>query len=173
MASGCNDSFMSSWWWMQKASETCRGILQWNKIKTACCCIWLDVYNINSVYIWPPNSTDIKLYGWGTQGRSWLRHCATSRKVADLIPDGAIGIFHWHNPSGRTMALGMTHPLTQISIRNISWGLRRPVLGADNLTIFMCRLSWNLGASTSWNPQGMSRPVQGLLYLSNLYRYKT
>jgi hypothetical protein len=27
----------------------------------------------------------------------------------------------------------------------------------------MCRLSWNLGASTSWNPQGLSRPVVGLL----------
>ena len=36
---------------------------------------------------------------------------------------------------------------------------------ADNLTTFMCRLSWNLGASTSWNPQGLSRPVMGLLYL--------
>ena len=29
----------------------------------------------------------------------------------------------------------------------------------------MCRLSWNLGASTSWNPLGLSRPVMGLLYL--------
>ena len=29
----------------------------------------------------------------------------------------------------------------------------------------MCRLSWNLGASSSWNPQGLSRPVMGLLYL--------
>jgi hypothetical protein len=28
---------------------------------------------------------------------------------------------------------------------------------------FMCRLSWNLGASNSWNPQGLSRPVMGLL----------
>ena len=36
---------------------------------------------------------------------------------------------------------------------------------ADNLTTFMCRLSWNLGPSTSWNPQGLSRLVQGLLYL--------
>jgi hypothetical protein len=26
----------------------------------------------------------------------WRRHCATSRKVADSIPDGVIGIFHWH-----------------------------------------------------------------------------
>ena len=33
----------------------------------------------------------------------------------------------------------------------------------------MCRLSWNLGALTSWNPQGLSRPVMGLLYL--LYQY--
>jgi len=29
----------------------------------------------------------------------------------------------------------------------------------------MCRLSWNLEASTFWNPQGLSRPVMGLLYL--------
>ena len=29
----------------------------------------------------------------------------------------------------------------------------------------MCRLSWNLGASTFWNPLGLSRPVMGLLYL--------
>jgi hypothetical protein len=29
----------------------------------------------------------------------------------------------------------------------------------------MCRLPWNLGASTSWNPQGLSKPVMELLYL--------
>ena len=49
----------------------------------------------------------------------WLRHCATSRKVAGSIPDGVNGIFHWHNPSGRTMALGLTQPLTEISTRKI------------------------------------------------------
>jgi hypothetical protein len=32
---------------------------------------------------------------------------------------------------------------------------------ADNLTTFMCRLSRNLGASTSWNPVGLHRPVMG------------
>jgi hypothetical protein len=36
---------------------------------------------------------------------------------------------------------------------------------ADNLTTFMCRLSTNLGASASWNPKGLSRPIMGLLYL--------
>ena len=56
--------------------------------------------------------------------KSWLRHCATSRKVAGSIPDGAIGIFHWHNPSGRSTALGSTYPLTEMSTRNISWRVK-------------------------------------------------
>ena len=55
---------------------------------------------------------------------SWLRHCATSQKVAGSIPDGVIGIFHLQNPSGRAMALGSTQPLTEMSIRNISWGVK-------------------------------------------------
>ena len=29
--------------------------------------------------------------------------------------------FDWHNPSGRTMALGLIQPLTEMSTRNISW----------------------------------------------------
>jgi hypothetical protein len=79
----------------------------------------------------------------GTLLRSWLRHCATSCKVADSIPDGVIGIFHWHNPVGRTMALGSTQPLTEMSTRNISWGGggRRLVRRADKLANFMRRLS--------------------------------
>ena len=58
----------------------------------------------------------------GTRWCSWLRHCATSRKGAGSISDGVIGIFHWHNISGRTMALGLTQPLREMSTRNISWG---------------------------------------------------
>jgi hypothetical protein len=48
-------------------------------------------------------------------------HCATSRKVAGSIPDGVTRIFHWHNPSGRTVALGLTQPLTEMSTRNNYW----------------------------------------------------
>ena len=44
-------------------------------------------------------------------------------------------------------------------------GIKRPVHRADNLTTSMCRLSRNLGASASWKPQGLSRPVMGLLPL--------
>jgi hypothetical protein len=58
----------------------------------------------------------------GTQCRSWLRHCFTSPTVAGSISDCFIGVFHWHNPSGRTMALGLTQSLTEMSTRNISWG---------------------------------------------------
>ena len=34
------------------------------------------------------------------------------------------GIFHWHKPSGHTMALGLTQPLTEMSTRNISWRVK-------------------------------------------------
>jgi hypothetical protein len=37
-----------------------------------------------------------------------LRHYATNRKVAGLIPDGVNEIFHSHNPSGRAMVLELT-----------------------------------------------------------------
>jgi hypothetical protein len=39
------------------------------------------------------------------------------------------------------------------------------VLRVDNLTTFKRRLSRNLAASTSWNLQGLYRPVISLLYL--------
>jgi hypothetical protein len=50
----------------------------------------------------------------------WLRHCAANRKGS--IPDGVTEIFHGHNPFGRTMSLGLTKPLTEMSTRNISYG---------------------------------------------------
>jgi hypothetical protein len=40
------------------------------------------------------------------------------------IPDGVIGIFHWHNPSGRSKALGLTQLLTEMRTRNISWWVK-------------------------------------------------
>jgi hypothetical protein len=70
----------------------------------------------NGILLWPQ---------WGPlMVAQWLRHCATNRKVAVSIPDGVIGIFHSHNPSDRTMALGSTRPLTEMSTRSISWGVK-------------------------------------------------
>jgi len=53
-----------------------------------------------------------------------LFHCATKRKVAGSIPEGVTGIFLGYNPSGRTMALGLTQFLAEMSIRIISWGVK-------------------------------------------------
>jgi hypothetical protein len=43
-------------------------------------------------------------------------------------------------------SLGWTQPITDMSTN----------AGADNLTNFVCRVSRNLGATTSWNPQGQA-----------------
>jgi hypothetical protein len=32
--------------------------------------------------------------------------------------------WNWHNPFSRTMALGTTQPLTEMSTRNISWEVK-------------------------------------------------
>jgi hypothetical protein len=50
------------------------------------------------------------------------------------IPDGVIGIFSWPNPSSRTMALGSTQTLREMSTRNLPESKGRPAGTADNLT---------------------------------------
>jgi hypothetical protein len=57
-------------------------------------------------------------------GHSWLRHCTTSRKFTGSIPDGVTGIYHWHNPFSRTVVLGLTQPLTEMSASNNSLGVK-------------------------------------------------
>jgi hypothetical protein len=69
-----------------------------------------------------------------TRQHVWLRHYATSRKVAGLIPDEIIGFFNWPNPSSRTVALGSTQPLAEMSTRNFPWGKERPTCKADHHT---------------------------------------
>jgi hypothetical protein len=65
---------------------------------------------------------------------SWPRQYATSRKVAASFPDEVIAFFNWPNPSSRTMDLGSTQPLTEMSTRNLPAGKGRPARKADNLT---------------------------------------
>jgi hypothetical protein len=44
------------------------------------------------------------------------------------------GFLNLPNPSSRTMVLGSTQPLTEMSTRNIPLGKGRPVRKADSLT---------------------------------------
>jgi hypothetical protein len=62
----------------------------------------------------------IRYRRWGTRWRSWLRQ---SREVAGLIPDDVIAIFHWHNPFVRSVALGSTQSLKEMST-NTSLGVK-------------------------------------------------
>ena len=100
---------------------------------------------------------------WGTWWCRWLRHCATSQKVAGSIPDGVAGIFQCLNTSGRTIALGSTQPITEMSTRNLSWGGKSgrcvwlttlPPSRADCLEI--------LGDPTSWSPEGPPKVCNGV-----------
>jgi hypothetical protein len=100
--------------------------------------------------------------GWGIAlqaGRSRVR-----------FPMWSFEIFHWLKPSGRNMVLGSTQPLRGNEYQGSSRGVLGIILGdkggrcvgltlppscADCLNI--------LGASTSWSPQGLRKPVMGCL----------
>jgi len=93
---------------------------------------------------------------WGPHGHVMVQLVeAPSQKVMGSIPDGVIWIFHWHNPSGRTRAMGLTQPLIEMSTRNISLGGKGsqcvglttlPPSCADCLEIWEPQLHGNLGA---------------------------
>jgi hypothetical protein len=98
-----------------------------------------------------------------------LRHYATSRKVAGSSPD-EVDFFNLPNHSSRTMALGSTQPLTEMSTRKIPGGEGRPVRKAYNLTAICEPMSReNVEASTSHNPMGLHGLLQGQLYHFYLY----
>jgi hypothetical protein len=63
----------------------------------------------------------------------WLRHYATSRELSGSSPD-EVDFFNLSDPSSRTMALGSTQPLTEISTMNLPRCKGRPASKADNLT---------------------------------------
>jgi hypothetical protein len=102
---------------------------------------------------------------WGRRWCSWLRNCATRRKVAGFIPDGAIGIFRWQSFRALLWSWGRLS-LEQKRVPGISPG------GKDGRCVGLTTLPPScadclkiLGASTCWSPRGLSGPVEGELYL--------
>ena len=94
-----------------------------------------------------------------TRWRNWLRHCATNGKVAGSIPDGDIGIFHWHNPSRRT---GVDSASDRNGYQEYFLGVKGGrCVGLTTLPPSYARLSSNLGTSTSWKPQGPPQACNG------------
>ena len=83
-----------------------------DNLPTSCAVVTKSV-NLNFLELSEPlracNGTVLPLI-YKVKWRSWLSHCATSRKVAGPITYGVT----------ETVALGSTQPLTEMSTRNIS-----------------------------------------------------
>ena len=105
-------------------------------------------------------SSELKELGLGCQWRSWLRHCATSRKVAVSIPDCASEFFVDIMPRVAFWPWGRLIP-QQRWVQECSLGQeggwKRPVRGAGKLSTFICRLSSNSGSLKLLESSG---PVQ-------------
>ena len=76
-------------------------IIHWSRqeiLQTALNSFTLPSYQFILNILFPGLSDYITHYALfqGNAVAQWLRCCATSRKVAGSIPDGVIGIFHWH-----------------------------------------------------------------------------
>jgi hypothetical protein len=59
--------------------------------------------------------------------------------------------FNSPNPSSRTMVLGSTQPLTEMSIKNLPGGKGRPARKADNLTAICDPIVWKM-----WEPRRLT-----------------
>ena len=99
----------------------------------------------------------------GTAVAQWLKCCATNRKFAVSIPDGVFGIFHWHNPSDRTLSLGVDSASNINEYQEHFLGVKAAGAWGWQSYRHPVPLSCNLGTLTSWNHLGHSRPVTGLL----------
>jgi hypothetical protein len=82
----------------------------------------LDPYDLTDVHV--KFGVRGSVVGWGIT--------LQAGRLRDRIPD-EVDFFNLPNPSSRTMNLGSTQPLTEMSTRNISAVKGRPAHKTDNL----------------------------------------
>jgi hypothetical protein len=75
-------------------------------------------------------------------------------RSAVQVPD-EVDVSNLPNPSSRTMALGATQLLTNLSTRNLSGVKSGRRVELKTLPSCMSRMSENVGTSTSRNPKGL------------------
>jgi hypothetical protein len=74
-------------------------------------------------------------------------------------------LFNGPVPSSRTMALGLTQLLTEMSTKNLPWGKQHPAHKADNLTI--CKLT----VSKMRQPQHPTNLWAAMAYYRNSFTF--
>jgi hypothetical protein len=103
---------MRSWWRVEVPPETCWAVCRYNKLcNVPYCWIYIglflqctDTWTLNLIFL---PSKHVGAVGWGTAlqaGRSQVR-----------FPIASFEFFIDNNTSGRTVPLGLTQPLTELS----------------------------------------------------------
>jgi hypothetical protein len=96
--------------------------------------------------------------------------------VASSIPDEVIGFFNWSNPFSRTMALGSTQPLIEMSTRNLP-GNKGWLTMADKLTAISEPILYKMWEPRSptilWASTGCYRESFTFSYLYIKQEYRT
>ena len=111
------------------------------------------------------NFIDVLKQSRGTAVAQWLRCCATNRKVAGSIPDGVIGIFHWH----KILPIALWR-WSRLSLKQ-KWVLRIFPGGKGGRCVRLKTLPpfWAIvtksGNLNFLEPSGHLGPVMGLIYL--------
>jgi hypothetical protein len=92
---------------------------------------------------------------WGARGG------AVSMKVA--------GSIHWHNPTGRAMVLGSTQHLTEMSTRNISWGVKEAGAYGWQTYQFYVPIVLKFGSLNFLESSGPVQACNGIAFLLPLH----
>ena len=99
----------------------------------------------------------------------WLRCCATDQNVAGSIPAGVNGFFIDIKSFRSHYGPGVDSASNRNEYREYFLGGKSGRCVRLTTYHHPVPLSRNLGALTSWNPLGLSRPVMGLFYLYLLH----
>jgi hypothetical protein len=93
---------------------TCKTLGQWRSSTSGQLSELLGGYELQQTAKWIQSQSFAAVGLWDFIDRQRF-------DVAGSSSDGVIGIFHWLNPTRRTMALRWTQPLTEMSTRDFPW----------------------------------------------------